>query len=85
MCVGVDVCWWSAVATPAAGGGLRVRLPSHRAQTRPTHPPTHPWSHARRERVPRFAWALWVLLVLEVVMLWRFQPWAVPIAVPPLA
>jgi protein-S-isoprenylcysteine O-methyltransferase Ste14 len=35
------------------------------------------------ERVPRFAWALVLLLLLEGVMLWRYQPWAVPIEVAP--
>jgi hypothetical protein len=33
--------------------------------------------------VPRFAWALVLLLLLEGVMLWRYQPWAVPIEVAP--
>ena len=37
----------------------------------------------RSERVPRFAWALVLLLLLEGVMLWRYQPWAVPIEVVP--
>lgn len=36
-----------------------------------------------RERVPRFAWALVLLLLLEGVMLWHYQPWAVPIEVTP--
>ena len=48
---------------------------------------THPAWAARfcpcRERVPRFAWALVLLLLLEGVMLWRYQPWAVPIEVTP--
>jgi len=35
------------------------------------------------ERVPRFAWALVLLLLLEALMLWRYQPWAVPIEVAP--
>lgn len=35
------------------------------------------------ERVPRFAWALVLLLLLEGVMLWHYQPWAVPIEVTP--
>lgn len=36
------------------------------------------------QRTPRFAWALVLLLIVEVVLLWRFQPWAVPIdATPP--
>ncbi|KAL4420749.1 hypothetical protein ABPG75_010405 [Micractinium tetrahymenae] len=35
-------------------------------------------------RVPRFAWALVLLVLLECLLLWRFQPWAVPIdATPP--
>lgn len=38
------------------------------------------------KRTPRFAYALALLLVLECVLLWRFQPWAVPInATPPAA
>eukprot|EP00887_Chlorella_sp_A99_P007341 scaffold2.g7341.t1 len=35
------------------------------------------------ERVPRYAWALVLLLILEVFLLWRFQPWAAPIEVAP--
>lgn len=33
--------------------------------------------HAPRyaERTPRFAWALVLLLVVECVLIWRFQPW----------
>ena len=34
------------------------------------------------ERVPRFAWALLLLLVLEAVMLLKFQPWLGGAAVP---
>ena len=38
----------------------------------------------RRRRTPRFAWALALLAVLQAGLIWRFQPWAVPIdATPP--
>jgi hypothetical protein len=28
-----------------------------------------------KERVPRFAWALWLLVVIEVAMGWRLWNW----------
>ena len=33
--------------------------------------------------MPRFAWALVALLLLECALLWHYQPWAVPIEVTP--
>ncbi|PSC70662.1 Cobalt-zinc-cadmium resistance [Micractinium conductrix] len=35
------------------------------------------------KRVPRFAWALLLMVALQALLLWRFQPWAVPIEVVP--
>lgn len=34
-----------------------------------------------KERVPRFAWGLLLLLILEAVLMWRFS-WGGPYAVP---